>query len=111
MPIRPEMKSRYPSDWPAIRAAILSRADHRCEGSPAYPDCRAANGEPHPITGSRVVLTIAHYPDPAPENCAPENLKSWCQRCHLTADAKLHARTARETRNRRRGQLALLEEP
>jgi hypothetical protein len=66
---------------------ILGRAGNRCEGSPVYPECRAENGKPHPITGSKVVLTIAHYPDHTPENCDPGNLHAWCQRCHLTTDA------------------------
>ncbi len=86
MPIRPENRDRYPSDWAAIRARILNRADHRCEGSPAFPDCRAGNLQPHPVTGSKVVLTIGHL-DHTPENCAPSNLRAWCQRCHNTYDA------------------------
>ena len=55
------------------------------------------NGFPHPVTGSRVVLTVAHL-DHVPENCAPENLKAMCQRCHLTYDAEHHKRTAYATR-------------
>lgn len=31
MPIRPEMKLRYPANWPDIRARIQSRAGNRCE--------------------------------------------------------------------------------
>jgi hypothetical protein len=97
MPIRPENKARYPLDWKAITAAIRQRAGNRCEGSPAYPDCRAQNGDPHPETGSRVVLTVAHM-DHAPENCAPYNLRAWCQRCHLHYDRLHHAQTAYATR-------------
>jgi len=97
MPIRPENKSRYPDDWTDIVASIRERSGNRCEGSPAYPDCRAANGEPHPVTGSKVVLTTGHL-DHTPENCDPKNLKHWCQRCHLTYDAKHHAETAYMTR-------------
>lgn len=44
MPIKPENAKRYPRDWKQIRARILARAGNRCEGSPAYPDCRAPNG-------------------------------------------------------------------
>lgn len=66
MPIRPENRARYPKDWKQIRARILERAGNRCEGSPAYPECRAING--YEIKGSEfgrsgrqcVVLTIAH---------------------------------------------------
>lgn len=85
MPIRPENRARYPKNWKAISLSIRQRADWKCEGSPAWPDCRAANGMPHPVTGSKVVLTVAHL-DHVPENCAPENLKAMCQRCHNTYD-------------------------
>jgi hypothetical protein len=101
MPIRAERRGLYPANWhDEIRPAILARARNRCEGSPAYPDCRATNGEPHPLTRSRVVLTIAHL-DHDETNCAPENLRAWCQRCHLTYDAAHHALTARATRRAR----------
>lgn len=85
MPIRAENKARYPKDWPAISRRIRERAGNCCEGSPAFPDCRAANGEPHPVTGSKVVLTVAHL-DHQPENVADENLRAWCQKCHNTYD-------------------------
>ena len=86
MPIRKENRDRYPSDWTRISLEKRSAAGNKCEGSPAYPLCRAENGQPHPVTGSRVVLTVAHL-DHQPENCAPENLRAWCQRCHNTYDA------------------------
>jgi acyl-CoA synthetase (AMP-forming)/AMP-acid ligase II len=97
MPIRPENRARYPSDWKAISADARRRACNRCEGSPDFPDCRAANGQPHPETGSRVVLTVAHL-DHQPENCAPENLRAWCQRCHLHYDRHHHAETRYRTK-------------
>lgn len=97
MPIKPENKARYPKNWKEIRTRILNRADNKCEGSPVYPDCRVSNGEPHAETGSKVVLTIAHL-DHTPEHCEDENLMAWCQRCHLTYDAKHHAMTAAATR-------------
>jgi 5-methylcytosine-specific restriction endonuclease McrA len=97
MPIRPENLARYPAEWPEIRKQILERAGNRCEGSPKYPTCRARNGVRHPVTSSRVVLTIAHL-DHQPENCDPENLRAWCQRCHLAYDAEHHAQTAYATR-------------
>ena len=106
MPIRPENRSRYSANWRAIRAEILMRAGQCCEGSPAYPDCRARNGEQHPVTGSKVILTIAHL-DHTPENCEPGNLRAWCQRCHLTHDAAHHAGNARRTRDARSGQGSL----
>ncbi len=97
MPIRPENRKRYQKDWKAISAAIRERAGNRCEGSPDFPECRAENGQAHPETGSRVVLTVAHL-DHTPENCEPENLKAMCQRCHLNYDKEHHARTAYRTR-------------
>lgn len=94
MPIRPENRSRYPANWRDVRAAILERANNACEGSPLYPDCRAKNHQPHPVTGSRVVLTVAHL-DHQPENCDPANLKAWCQRCHLAYDHDHHQASRR----------------
>lgn len=102
MPIRPDQRARYPADWPAISRYIRSRAGNRCEGAPGiYEDCRAANGEPHPVTGSMVVLTVAHL-NHIPEDTRDSNLRALCQRCHLTYDAKHHARNAEATRRSRR---------
>ena len=80
MPIRAENKARYPKDWKAISLSIRARAGNKCE------ECAAVNGEPHPLTGSKVVLTTAHL-DHTPENCDPSNLRAWCQRCHNRYDA------------------------
>lgn len=90
MPIRAENRDRYPPDWPQIAVAVKEAAGWRCVGSPAYPDCRAAHGKPHPVTGSVVVITVAHL-DHQPENCDPENLRAWCQKCHNTYDAPMRA--------------------
>lgn len=109
MPIRAEQRALYPKEWSAISRAVRERAGQRCEGSPAYPDCRAPNGGPHSETGSRVVLTVAHL-DHDPRNCDPSNLRAWCQRCHLTYDAPLHARNAARTRERKTGQARMFEE-
>lgn len=129
-PIKPENVARYPANWPQIREAVLERAGHRCEqckvanraliargaGSNAgtymtadaevydantgehLGRCRMSDYE----VGSMVdiVLTIAHL-DHTPENCAPENLRAWCQRCHLRYDAQHRAETARATRRAR----------
>jgi 5-methylcytosine-specific restriction endonuclease McrA len=56
----------------------------------------------------RIVLTVAHL-DHTPENCADENLKALCQRCHLSYDAKHHARNAAETRRKARADGDLFE--
>jgi 5-methylcytosine-specific restriction endonuclease McrA len=101
----------YPPNWKEIRREILRRAGDRCEGSPAYPDCRAENGEPHPVTGSRVVLTIAHLDHDTKHN-DQANLRALCQRCHLTYDARHHAENAKRTRiaKRTRGMIQLWSE-
>lgn len=88
MPIRPEEKARYPKNWPAISKRIREAAGWRCQW------CPAENGKPHPVTGSKVVLTVAHL-DHTPENCADENLRALCQRCHLAYDRDHHASTRR----------------
>lgn len=100
-PIRASERAKYPRDWKAISARVRERAGNRCEGSPAYPECRAANREPHPVTGSIVVLTVGHL-DHEPANCDDDNLRAWCQRCHLTYDAKHHAANAAITRSRKK---------
>lgn len=97
MPIRPENRPRYPADWKTLSLAVKAAAGWLCEGSPAYPDCRAAHGQPHPATGSSVVLTVAHL-DHRPENNARSNLRAWCQRCHNTYDAAHRAANAARTR-------------
>lgn len=90
MPIRPENRKRYPPDWRAIAYGVKTEAKWRCEGSPAYPDCSAEHDSPHPVTGSIVVLTVAHL-NHTPEDVRRENLRAWCQRCHNTYDAPMRA--------------------
>lgn len=108
MPITKDRAGRYPKDWPAIADRIKERAGWRCEGSPAFPDCRARHGETNPLTGARVVLTVAHL-NHAPEDCADENLRAWCQLCHNTYDAPFRARNAARTRRRRSPQMDIEE--
>jgi len=91
MPIRPENRARYPADWKLRRRFILHyRAGNRCEW------CGAANHQRHPITGSRVVLTIAHVHDDRPEAAGLLNLAALCQRCHNRHDAADRRRHRRE---------------
>ena len=54
-----------------------------------------------------IVLTIAHL-DHTPENCADDNLRAWCQRCHLRYDQQHHAETRQVSRRTAGGQLELL---
>jgi len=108
MPIRPENKARYPENWEEIRNSILTRAGHRCEGSPDYPDCRVSNHKTHPETGGYVVLTIAHL-DHTPEHCDFDNLRAWCQRCHLNYDKEHHRESRQRNKEKDSGQSALFD--
>lgn len=91
MPIRPENRARYPKDWKAISHRIRfdrARGQCECEGECGLEHdgrCNTWNGERHPVTDSIVVLTVAHL-DHEPENCADDNLKAMCQRCHNRYD-------------------------
>jgi 5-methylcytosine-specific restriction endonuclease McrA len=96
--------SRYPSSWSRIRHGTLRRALSKCEC------CGAKNGEAHPLTGSKVVLTIAHLGKPFAlggdehdeHDIRVENLAALCQHCHLGFDALDYAVHARKTRERKR---------
>lgn len=103
MPIRLSERARYPKDWPAISFSIRERAGWKCEW------CPAEQGKPHPVTGSKVVLTVAHL-DHTPENCEPDNLKALCQRCHLRYDAEHHRANSHQTRRRAKAAGDLFEE-
>lgn len=97
MPIRSENRALYPKDWKLISLRIRQdRAANRCEW------CSAENGMPHPVTGSRVVLTVAHL-DHDPSNCVETNLAALCQKCHNAYDAPMRCRGIVE---RRRSALA-----
>ena len=87
MPVKPDNRALYPKNWRSeIVPAVRARSGNRCEGIEKYPDCRAENGKPHPVTGSIVVLTVMHLNHDPTDN-RMENLKHGCQRCHLTYDA------------------------
>lgn len=95
-------RADYPSDWEAIRERVGERSGWRCEGSPLYPQCRAEHGKSHPVTGSKVVLTVAHYPDSDKRIGDLAGLKHWCNRCHLAMDRPHHLRVQAENRLKRR---------
>lgn len=131
MPIKPENKARYPSNWKEIRKAILERAKHKCE------QCSVSNGQIivrgtgkdagtfqdsdanvfYAETGKHLgrmrmseycgcgkgttIVLTIAHLDHTPENCDPVNLKALCQRCHLAYDAEHHKQTAHETRRNR----------
>lgn len=70
----------YHPKWKLISKLIrFNRANNRCEW------CGAENKQPHPITGSKVVLTVAHI-DRDRNNNKFHNLAALCQRCHLNHD-------------------------
>lgn len=108
-------RDEYPDDWDEISERIRhGRAEDRCECEgecgDVHPEgrCRATNGDPHPLTGSTVILTVAHYPDRDKENVADDNLKAMCQRCHLRLDLGQHIRNRKYGRHHNREhQLAL----
>ncbi len=68
--------------------AVSRRAGNRCEW------CAAHNHKPHPLTGSRVVLTVAHL-DHNPANNAALNLAARCQRCHNQHDGHKRAQNGK----------------
>ena len=49
-----------------------------------------------------IVLTIAHLDHDEIETTDLGRLRAWCQKCHLTYDAKHHAQNARQTRRARK---------
>jgi 5-methylcytosine-specific restriction endonuclease McrA len=107
MPIRPENKALYPKDWKAIRQRILERANHRCEGTPQFPNCCNPNYGINHVTGAKIVLTVAHM-DRKLIDHSDENLRALCQRCHNSWDAKDRADGIKKRRNERLGQGELL---
>lgn len=94
MPIKESNRKRYPANWNEISRLIRKQAGNRCEW------CGAENGLPHPVTGSRVVLTVAHL-DHRPENCEPYNLRALCQKCHNSYDAPMRAAGRKRERQKR----------
>lgn len=107
----------YPANWKAISRLIrFGRANNRCEW------CGAENGKPHPVTGSKVVLTVAHK-NHEKHDCdgleldiatplKPEkesNLAGLCQRCHLGHDINHHVHNRKYGKDTRRLNYNLFE--
>ena len=106
---------RYPANWHEISLEIRTvRASGRCEW------CGAENHKPHPVTGSKVVLTVAHLGVPRADgtpgdkddkhDVRPENLAALCQLCHLNYDRHDHIQNRQRNRmlcQVRAGQLKL----
>jgi 5-methylcytosine-specific restriction endonuclease McrA len=67
-------------------------------------------GHPEKLRIVRIILTVAHL-DHQPENCAPENLKAWCQRCHNRYDIAERRKGIQERARASRAVNDLFEEP
>lgn len=59
-------------------------------------------------SGPFVILTIAHL-DHTPENCADDNLRAWCQKCHNAYDAPMRAAGIKERARLKRAARDLFE--
>ena len=122
MPIKPEMRGFYPSDWPQIsRRVRFERAAGICQGcgrphgtkirclpdgrwfDPTQGIWRNGRGrsarwpdlvETAQVRHTRVVLAAAHL-DHNPRTA--RNLKSLCQRCHMIHDRPHHLAQRRIT--------------
>lgn len=105
--------TRYPANWKEISLHIRNRDGWVCKW------CGAENGKPNPVTGSKVILTVAHlgtqHDDGTPGNKHDKmdvrecNLAALCQRCHLNFDRDEHATNAAKTRMRKRLQSGQME--
>lgn len=123
MPIRPENLARYPKTWREMVAAARVRSGNRCEcvgqcglnhgaGDEVNSDpprCRATNGEPHPLTGSKVVLTLAHEHGVPLEETTIDRMFHACQQCHLRYDKDIHRQNSERTRREQKGNLELFK--
>lgn len=108
-------RSKYPRDWEAIVATVAARAGGRCECQGECGRCKpgvrceARNHEPSPLTGKKVTLTTAHLDHDASSGDL-DNLRHFCNGCHLRYDKNFHRQNATKTRIRRReeaGQMRL----
>ena len=115
--------SKYPKDWKTIRAEVLERAGHRCEGCGVRnygiyfdgADGRREHDGSHFIDQLatecnykcvKIVLTISHTDHDVTNNGEPgnrPNLKALCQRCHNRHDADYRKANASATRRRKSG--------
>lgn len=124
MPIRPELRRFYPSNWPDIsRRVRFERASGTCQRCGrshgtmvrCLPDgrwfdaiqstWRSGRGRPVrwpdlvemvEVRETRVILAAAHL-DHNPSNNRLRNLKSLCQRCHMIHDRPHHLAQRRIT--------------
>jgi len=89
MPIAPDRKHYYKTEaWKFISGFVRIRAWGRCE------ICGAKEGRPHPLTGSKVVLTCMHLSHD-PSSYSMSDIAAACQRCHNAYDAPVRAENRR----------------
>ena len=93
MPISKEKQKLYPKNWKALSEWVRIRAGNQCE------ICDAKNKESHPVTKSKVVLTV-HHCDFSPKNNEEYNLIALCQRCHNRLDKRYRARNRKLKRRK-----------
>jgi hypothetical protein len=116
----PMNKANYPVDWKAISRRIRERDGQKCKwcGIPNRSYYYREAGEcvvleaddreeaemeaPVGARIRRVVLTVAHWPDANPMNCADDNLRSLCQSCHNRLDMPMRQAHAKVTRQHKR---------
>src|SRR5439155_9136847 len=99
-------KSSYGSNWNKVSKTIRRIANWQCK------QCGVPNGVPLPSgRNGKVVLTVAHIGAPFANKTGDphdkhdvrrENLRAWCQRCHLLYDLEDHIQHAKETRQRKK---------
>lgn len=94
MPIKPENRKLYPSDWIQIRESILERAHNHCEFCGVENHTLRFNDKTQRM--AKIVLTIAHLNHQSGD-CRPENLRALCQRCHNRYDAEHRKETRKKT--------------
>lgn len=74
-------RSLYPDDWEAIAARVKEEQGYVCE------DCGLQCYRPgEDVETMRRVMSVAHWPDPTPQNVERDNLHGLCSRCHLRRD-------------------------
>lgn len=97
----PFNRAEYPDDW-ELRSFFVRfvRAEGKCEW------CGAEHGQPHPVTGSKVVLTTAHVYHSKEDNSLLK-LAALCQKCHLGHDINHHIRNRKYGRNQNQLDLTL----
>jgi len=102
MPIKPENKNRYPSNWKEISQGIRVRANNKCEfcGVANYSFVNKKTRElclQSESDAVKIILTVAHL-DHIPENCNETNLRALCQKCHNTYDINHRKCTRKQTK-------------